>query len=617
MSQPWKTRLTEEQRTIVEGYNGGPMTIQAIPGSGKTHTACALAAELWQKFPPIGKTPRVRMITFTKKAAGEARERLIKHVGDAAANSVLHFHKNALLIYYFLGDRETFWPKKCTATRFSSSELKQIAKDAIASGHINEKDFFDFWHNLVHESSDFSQFENAYLSSSSIYSIFMEDIIEMYRKQKKIPLDLLSPIATSILKERGKGICEFLIVDEFQDTDAAQFEMAIRMVYPHRNLIVVGDLHQAIYRWRGAKPENITTNFKKRFPEVQERELTVNFRSVPSILESGSKVLPIFYQQSYIHKAYKAPSNGDGVEVFLLTDSFVEAGCIAKWIEEKRNKYGLKYSDFKVVYRYHSIALNIQKKLIECQIPFKVVDKADFFGSAVVRDLFAYMHWALNPKDVSSATRIINKPRRGIGAVKLSKMNLDYTIPGKWPTEPADDLKKLLTKLNSLVEEGKINNSDWLHILTYDTGLYDIYKSEEKCIESLLIMLEWARMSDENKIDQFMFLSDFMISADVEEDTGDEDKVQLMTIHAAKGLESPAVFVASACEDVIPGRSASDVQEECHLAYVAATRAERFLAIGVPFILSRFASERIATEMSRFYAPLLDYNEVKITTLIS
>ncbi|MHA1170130.1 MAG: ATP-dependent helicase, partial [Candidatus Hodarchaeales archaeon] len=436
--------------------------------------------------------------------------------------------------------------------------------------------------------------------------------IDVLRRRKLLPLDLFVPIAVSLLRKRNRGIAEFLLVDEFQDTNSGQFAFAREIIKPHDNLIVVGDYFQAIYRWRNAKPENITTGFDKHFPDVKRFPLTVNFRSTPSILAAGSSILPTFYGEEYKHTPVRLESENKEIFVFEPQQSDDEGRILVKWINKLIRYYGLEYKDVMVLYRTHRIGIMAEKALVENSVPYQLISGNMFFGRKEVRDIMAYQSWSLNPADSVSAKRIINRPKRRIGSATVKKINTNYTQRSRpsWPDGAGAKLKEVMNRIYEDIRQERLSCEDWLLMLFHQSGIWQFYKNDEQRLDSFQLMLEWASSADKDGHTPQDFYADLLIvNAGPESETEEDNAVKLMTIHGSKGLESRAVFIAHGVEGVMPTSWASDISEECHLAYVAVTRAKDFLAISMPRSVTSYRSRKPGYP-SRFFENILNRDDV-------
>lgn len=596
--------LTPEQAMMVYDYFVGPMRCLAIPGSGKTHTMIRLAMKLWLLMPTaIRSKPNVRIVTFTRKAATEARERLVAQVGGEAARSVTTFHALAIQIYMDDDKAKEFWTPKCTLADFTGWEGKKVIEKLIelkysASG-VDTSDVVDFWNFHVNNVGDFEDFQEIiygdYSESSEEVSVICEiigELLEMMQARNELPMDLVIPIAVSLLKLRRRGVCKYLIVDEFQDTNNAQFEFSVQLLKPFDNLCVVGDVHQCIYRWRGAKPENLEELFETRFPDVITHSLTLNFRSTQNILKAGSLVLPSFYEKEFPHNA-ASDETGPPVHFSLAEGPRREADLLVEWIREMRGK-GVPYNEIMVLYRSGGFIPSLEKVLVKEGIPYILTKGTAFFSRKEVKDLVAYMQWSLSPRDFRAGQRVINWPRRGAGKKTIEGLNYNYT-KAKWPRK-LREFQNHMIHLHQKIKEEAIDPLEWVKYILYDIGLFNGYDKDDQR-ESFSVVMEWMIDFRNEKMTPLESINEMLTVATPPDD--DEPRVQIMTIHGAKGLESKAVYICHAVEGNIPAHGGADIQEECHLMYVGITRAEEYLCISCPQKIFRYGELRNATP-SRF-----------------
>lgn len=600
--------LTPEQAQFVDEYDGGVARALAIPGSGKTHTVIRLAQKLWKKYPQSqSRNPPVRMVTFTKKASHEASERLQESMDRRVGGSVTTFHGIAVQIYRSLTKCRS-WPIDCNLKRIDKDEFKVVSKiieKKFSDQDIDADDVFFYYNNLCNNIRDMEDFYEAIYSESSsprnhIIKMVLSELIAVLKKKKVIPLNLIIPVAVSHLKEKDQGICEWIIVDEFQDTNNSQFEFTKQLVKPFNNIVVVGDLHQAIYKWRGAHPENLDTVIEKDFPDVKTYHLSTNFRSTNNILKAGSLVLPTFYEEYFRHKSFDK-RKGSPVLYREPESPQDEYDHICKWIKEMVNHYGYKRSELMVLYRKTGFLPALERTLIQNEIPYVKYGGVEFFSKKEVRDIIAYMTWITSPDDFTAGKRVVNFPRRGAGEKTRESLDFNY-MQAEWP-DKLKDLQKKLIKAHEMCKNKKWTPVDLVQYIYLDLELKKAYKKDDQ-IESLQVILEWAYDYKEQELDCKDIVNEMIIVQNPPKEKG--DTVKLMTIHASKGLEASAVYLCHAVDGVIPNlRRDVDLQEECHLMYVALTRAKEHLCISAPQEIFNFGSMR-SSEPSRYLDCILE-----------
>lgn len=581
--------LTEEQKAPIENYQGGPTRITAIPGSGKTRTLVALAAFLWDKYGGTKSNPKTRLITFTTKAANEARERLTLLCGPKVLNSVTNFHQLASRIYRS-SKPDYFWPSDCTYTANSIDKtvynmLMEKYDLDLDKNEVNRK-----WSETVNGIASIEEAENEFMFCGSEESQIIYEMLQIYKKKKILPLDLLVPLAVSLLRRSSRQTCEYLLVDEFQDSNKSQMEFCKLLLGNSNNIIVAGDKNQSIYQWRGARPENIGYEFEKRYKGFSSYMLTKNFRSTPIILSAAKGVLEQLHEDVPQHVAHSTDCSGKIYfsEPYGMKE---EASLVSRWINKKVAE-GLEYKDFYILYRMHSNMYEVEKSLINNRIPYIIHKGSSFFNRMEVLDLIAYIKWAINPRDRESAERVINKPRRGIGKVTLGKINLNYTDTSDWPKK-AMPLNDFMVGLNWLIENLCAEPDSLVEELLEKTGLYEFYENDPDRQDSMMAILTMAKEAKEAGLSPKEFLDELFLCQPA--DSNDDNAVRLMTMHSAKGLESKAVILIHACDAII---TAGD-EEECNLVYVAVSRAEKELLISSPQVVYRFGTP-IVTDRTCF-----------------
>lgn len=590
--------LTREQSSLVNEYSGGALRVLAIPGSGKTHTMIRLHAKCWKALHGArspGRFPKVRLVTFTNKAASEAGERVERFVGAGARASVSTFHSLALRIIRSNASlaKEVWCENPSVVDIYDMSDViaREIDRSFGEGSDVNTKDLIQFWSDISSRSVNISDWQEQMALADGYPEEQMADIclwlMEVIRAKRKIPLSLAIIVAASIMERRTRGICDVIIVDEFQDTDLGQFHLATLLVKPYENVIAVGDLHQAIYRWRGAIPENLTSGFVEAFPDSVTSSMTLNFRSTNRILDAGRKVLSVYYGNEAPHVPARNVI-GDHVSVIYPADQNDEAEWAVEFVR-KHAAIGHGYGNMAILYRNNKIARVIEQALVRNKIPVRIVKGMDFMSRQEVKDFAAYWRWIVDPSNDKSSLRVINVPGRGIGRKTLMRLDRNFTndfrrkaSEGGWPKRTWDDAA-LLNSLHIRASEGAITPLELSIAITQSLGLNDFYDGkkigEELRQVSLDTLVSWMDESTQSgmKIDESF--DELFVS--IAPPDPSSPCVSLMTMHSSKGLEYECVMIASATEGTIPAFR-GELQEECHLFYVAVTRAKDVLWISAP-----------------------------------
>lgn len=637
-----KDELNPEQFRAVTTIDG-PILIIAGAGSGKTRVITYRIAHMLDMGIPQSQ---ILALTFTNKAAKEMEQRVKELTQRKLQNlTVSTFH--AFGVHILRSDidkldyRENFSiydeTDRSALIKESGRELKFTA-DAldvykignlfsnIKTGRKNWESANDMYRNLY----------EAYQEGLKLYnSVDFDDLIVL-------PIKLFHehPDVLAKYKERYK----YIMVDEFQDTSHQQYEMMHLLAQD--NVAVVGDDDQSIYSWRGADYQNII-QFEKDFPAVQEIRLEQNYRSTETILEAANGVISHNTNRKE-KKLWSGNGSGKPIEIFMPENETDEASFIAESIQGIAMEEKLKYDDFGVLIRANTQSRPIEEALLEANIPYTMSGGTSFFEREEIKDIISYLRVISNHDDDVNLLRILNTPRRGIGRSTIGVMNevAKQNMCTLWEAaeylikDPAgiigDAAKESLEEFTNVIEShrskllggrglsGKVRQL--VEDINYKDYLLTEYSKSEKAvrfklknIESLLMSIEtWENNPDNYDPNLFTYLNRItLLSRDDMDDENDKGKVNLMTIHASKGLEFPVVFIAGAEEGLIPhARSVEEnggnVEEERRLFYVAITRARDKLIISACHKRRRMQAV-VECEPSRFLDEipenLVEYHE--------
>ncbi len=598
--------LTLPQRAAVE-HRGGPLLIIAGAGSGKTRVLTRRIAHLLATgdAPPWG----VLAITFTNKAADEMRNRVADLVGPAAEKMwVSTFHSACLRILRMnadrLGYRSSFTVYDDTDSRrliemittelgFDQKRLPSRAVQAVISQAKSE---------LV----DFETFREDARSGPDPFRKRIADVYVQYQERllaaNALDFDDLLMVTANLLQACDDVRASYqerfrhILVDEFQDTNHAQNEIVKLLGQAHGNVCVVGDSDQSVYRWRGADIRNIL-EFERAFPNVTTIMLEQNFRSTQTILDAANAVIAnnIGRQPKEL---FTVGDTGGPVKRYRAEDERDEAAWVSSEILRLHASEGLTWGDFAVFYRTNAQSLPLETSMKFSGIPYKVVGGAKFYDRREIKDILAYIRVLANPDDEVSARRVVNVPKRGIGDTSVARLGAwaqvervsfseaidraaEAGLTGK-ALRGAERLSKTLAELRPLVQT--INPADFVQLVADRTGYLAELVAEhtheaDGRIENLA---ELATQAGDFE-DVTGFLETVALVADSDELDSDGTRVSLMTLHTAKGLEYPAVFVVGLEEGIFPHfrslAEPSELEEERRLFYVGITRARQHLAI--------------------------------------
>lgn len=604
-----KSELNPEQFRAVTTVDG-PILIIAGAGSGKTRVITYRIAHMLDMGIPQSQ---ILALTFTNKAAKEMESRVKELTNRKLQNlTVSTFHAFGVRILRSdidkLGYRENFSiydeTDRSALIKESGRELKFTADalDVYKTGNLfsNIKTGRKNWESA---NDMYRSLYESYEEGLKLYnSVDFDDLIVL-------PIKLFHehPDVLAKYKDRYK----YIMVDEFQDTSHQQYEMMHLLAQD--NVAVVGDDDQSIYSWRGADYQNIV-QFEKDFPSVQEIRLEQNYRSTETILEAANGVIAHNTNRKD-KKLWSGNGNGKPIEIFMPENEADEASFIAESIQGISMEEKLKYDDFGVLIRANTQSRAIEEALLESNIPYTMSGGTSFYERMEIKDIISYLRVISNHDDDVNLLRIINTPRRGIGRSTIEVMNeiAKQNACTLWEAiqylkkDPSGIIsaasKEALEDFSDIIEgnrskllggrglSGKIRQ--FVEDINYKDYLIGEFQKNEKAvrfklknIETLIMSIEtWENNPDNYDPNLFNYLNRItLLSRDDMDDDGDKGKVNLMTIHASKGLEFPVVFIAGAEEGLIPHarsveENGGDVEEERRLFYVAITRARDKLLI--------------------------------------
>lgn len=604
--------LNKEQLDAVQTING-PMLILAGAGSGKTKVlTCRIAHLLQQGVRPY----RILAITFTNKAAAEMRERVDRMAG-AAARDVWLFTFHAFCARLLRYELENFNGYANNFAIYDTSDSKNLIKQVLKEMNLDEKRF-----PLPAIISHISNAKNALLlpdayarEASGYYEQQVAKIYDAYQKKLQannaVDFDDLLLLALRLLqenpavREKYQRKFDYLMVDEYQDTNHAQYLLTKLLAAGHRNICVVGDADQSIYGWRGADIQNIL-DFEKDYPDAKLVKLEQNYRSTQVILDAANAVID---NNSGRKPKNLWTANGNGSEIiyYQANDERDEARYVIENMQKLQLNEGAKLGDMAVLYRTNAQSRVFEEMLIKSGIAYTMVGGTKFYERKEIKDALAYLRLLYNPHDSLSLLRIINVPRRGIGDATLARLQ-EYAnasgqslfevvtnaadVPGLASrfANKLDELSGLLFEL--MGEAADVPVKQLLDDVLLKTGYLEELQSskdpqDESRVENLKEMLsvteEFAVKCERNGEEPTLenFLADVALVADIDDAELGEEAVTLMTLHSAKGLEFPDVFLVGMEEGIFPHSrtlmNENEIEEERRLCYVGITRAEKHL----------------------------------------
>lgn len=637
-------KLNERQKEAVLATEG-PVLVLAGAGSGKTTVLVnRIAYMISEKHI---RPWNILAITFTNKAAREMKDRIERLLGDTAKDMWIGtFHSVCVRILRgcidLLGYSRDF-------VIYDTADTKTVMKECLRELDIDEKSFpvrnvLSIISNAKNDLMDAATFENVYKSDyrmSIIAKIYYRYQTKL-RKNNAVDFDDIILNTVKILSENPDVLSkyqdkfQYILVDEYQDTNNSQYLLINLLAQANRNLCVVGDDDQSIYKFRGANIGNIL-NFEDDYSDVQKITLDQNYRSTQNILDAANSV--ISNNKGRMGKSlWTSNGNGNKVYVYTGTNEYDEARYIARQIKKHFDEQG-SFSDCAILYRTNAQSRVIEEMLMRESVPYKVLSGLRFYDRKEIKDIIAYLRVVYNPNDDVSLARIINEPKRKIGNATLEKAR---NIARKKETSlydvisHADDYPEFKTAIKKLLSFSEIIQSliklkdtvtieDLTGRILNDTGympalvMEDTTESKtriENLGEFISVITEFEK-NEETGNTLGEFLENISLVSDIDGYDENEDSAVLMTIHSAKGLEFPIVFLSGLEEGLFPGmrsmESDDDIEEERRLCYVAITRAKEQLYI-TKTISRTIHGKTMPTTASRFFKEIpVEYLEDKTT----
>ncbi|MBA4851112.1 UvrD-helicase domain-containing protein [Emticicia sp. BO119] len=611
-------KLNPPQREAVT-HPEGPLMIIAGAGSGKTRVLTYRIAWLIEQ----GVDPfNILSLTFTNKAAGEMRNRIQQIIGADAKNLWMGtFHSIFAKILRFEGKRLGY---TSDFTIYDTDDSKSLIRSIIKELGLDDKTYRpNYVLNRISNAKNALVSWEAYVNNP----IYMEDdkaarMPEIGRLYKTYQMRCFQANAmdfddllfnTNVLFRDHLDILnkyqhkfKHVLVDEFQDTNVSQYLITKKLSSVHQNICVVGDDAQSIYAFRGANIQNIL-NFKNDYPELHVVKLEQNYRSTKTIVNAANSVIARNKEQLE-KNVFTDNEEGPKIEVIKAASDNEEARLIATNIFEAKNNEGLKNSEFSILYRTNAQSRAFEEALRKINIKYRIVGGLSFYQRKEIKDLLAYLRFTVNQNDEEAFKRIINLPKRGIGDTTVAKIvvtaaennrsvwevvsNITQFVAGR-AGQAIDEFATLIKSFKLMIDEGKDAHTVAAYIAKTSGILRELY--EDKTVEGLSRyenvqeLLNSVKQfvdnpeNEEKTLSAFLQTVTLMTSADQEDEDGDHERVTLMTIHGAKGLEFKYVYIVGLEENLFPSQmmlqSRTDLEEERRLFYVAITRAEQKLTL--------------------------------------
>ena len=586
--------LNETQLEAVK-ITDGPLLILAGPGSGKTRVITYKIAYLLEQ--EKAKPWEVLAITFTNKAAKEMKERLHNLIEeDIKGMQISTFHSFGLRVikeyYDFFGLDRTF-------TIIDESDSISLIKKIIKELNLDEKKYIPraIKNKISGAKNELLNPEGFKVFARTPYD---EDVVKIYKKYEEklkrnssVDFDDLLMLPIELFRKNKEALehyqnrYKYVFIDEYQDTNEAQYLLSKMISDKYKNICVVGDESQSIYSWRGANYKNIL-NFEKDYKNAKVILLEQNYRSTKTILEAANSVIKNNKEKKDKH-LWTLNGKGSKIKYLRCYDEKDEILNIINTIKKFKSE-GIPYKEMVVLYRTNAQSQSIERGFIENTIPYKVVGSYAYFNRKEIKDLVAYLRLINNEKDDVSLIRAMNAPKRGIGAKTIEKLELNANENNVSIFDSITSGKELAFKNLILDIKEKMKDKsfvDLVELVLDESGLKDEYKEKTIENESRLENLEEFKSIARNFEDYNPgatleeFLIEISLISDVKEASDCDEVVTLMTMHAVKGLEFDVVFITGLEEGLFPHSNSmfdeSELEEERRLFYVAITRAKKVL----------------------------------------
>lgn len=591
-------------------HTEGPLLILAGAGSGKTTVLINRIAYIIDQS--LAKPWQILAITFTNKAAGELKERLTAMLGDTGGDVwAATFHSTCARILRRDGDRIGY---SSHFTVYDTDDSKRLVKDCQKALNIDDK-------MISHKSilSEISHAKDSMLSPADYQAAAGSDfrlakigaVYELYQKRLReadaMDFDDLLGNTVELFRqcpdvlEYYQNRFRYIMVDEYQDTNQVQYEFVRLLAEKSKNLCVVGDDDQSIYKFRGATIENIMS-FEKSYPNAKVIRLEQNYRSTKNILNAANAVISNNEERKGKTLWTENPE-GDKIQIHTSSNEQDEAGFVATTILEQVAK-GRKYSDFAVLYRMNSQSNILEKVFVKSGIPYRIIGGHRFYERREIRDMIAYLSVINNPSDEIRLRRIVNQPKRSIGdktiatASEIAGALGESLLEVLGRADEFDSLRRASVKLKAFYDmmqeliDANDDESVSLHelyeLILEKTGYIEALRGEKEEAETRIenineLASNLLKFQEENGEEATLsaFLEEVSLMTDIDNYDETADTVVMMTMHSAKGLEFPVVFLPGFEEGIFPGLQAiydpNEIQEERRLCYVAITRAKESL----------------------------------------
>ena len=633
--------LNNEQLKAVKATKG-PVLVFAGAGSGKTRV---LTYKVWYLIKNKIYSPNeILALTFTNKAASEMKERINTSVScDGVTVGTFHSVGARILRKHIQHLDERY---SNSFTIYDESDQKSILKEIIEE--LDLGDYKEFHPNILKSRID--NFKNSSLSVkdvqsqtngfenekiAEIYDLYLEKLIN----NNAVDFNDLILLPIVLFKKNKKilssyqNLWKYILVDEFQDTNSSQFEFISFLGSGHKNITVVGDDDQSIYGWRGANIDNILTNFKKVFPKATEIKLEKNYRSTQRILDAAWSVV-----SNNTNRAEKqlvaTKGKGDKISLISASNDEQEALAIADSIKKDIKVNKSTFQDFAILYRTNAQSRMIEQILMREGIPYNIVGGTKFYDRKEIKNVIAYLTLICNPNDDIALKRIINFPVRGLGekSIKLFQdlakekkislfKSLEFSNELKLRNKQCETINNFYNSINRFHELlEKLDSKELFRVVLEEFSIEYYYKNNPleqdryNNIQELKSSIDHFAQSSDGGLKEF--LQEISLYTDLDEWNNKKNSVTLMTVHAAKGLEFPTVFITGLEQGLFPLIRIDDtndqLEEERRLFYVALTRAMEKAYLLNAHQRRRFGAQNISSFVQSDFLNEIDENTLKI-----
>ena len=627
------SELNDKQQEAVLATEG-PLLILAGAGSGKTSTMTHRIAHLVES----GVDPyNILAVTFTNKAAGEMKTRVEELIGNIYDMWIMTFHAMCLRILHVFAEEAGY---KDNFVIYDTADQKTLVKNILKDKGISEKEFPpQYVLAIISDCKEKEIDPETYKAESGtteknklVYIVYRE-YEERLHANNAMDFDDLLLNTVKLFKnkpevlEKYRRRFRYVMVDEYQDTNHIQYELVSMLAGEHHNICVVGDDDQCIYEWRGADIRNIL-DFEKDFPEAKVIKLEQNYRSVGNILEAAHSVIKNNRDRKH-KKLWTSRESGEKINYIRCENDKEEASYVARQIDFLKARQDRSYSDIAILYRTNAQSRLFEEALMRFGIPYRVLSGVRYYDRKEIKDAMAYMRLVVNPSDDLSLNRVINEPKRGIGAKTMDKLTAfahvrgqsvlealtdgDEEVLSSIPGKACDSVKELVACINYCREnKDTLRVSEIYDMLLVKTGYLKALENQttveaESRIDNLMefktVIADYEAgfsPDSEEKPTLDGFMEQLTLAAEVDDYDEAQATVTLMTLHSAKGLEFPVVFMPGLEDGLFPGSksfdSVSGMEEERRLCYVGMTRAKELLYLSSAEVRTRYGRTEYTRE---------------------